>query len=263
MPRFFVITMLSLLFAAPAMAQPKPPAMPVAKVTAEPLEDTSGPVVVELFTAKSCAFCTQADQLFAALSQQAGVIAIACHVDYFHAQDPLAHAFCTDRQNWYMDRMRDGPNYTPQLVVNGSRDAVGSRTDQVAALVADGRKQGIQAVTIRPAGGKDRYDIMLPDAYQGAALKGWTMIVTVFDNPAPPDSGSGGEAVPSVRAADQMQVLPLDGYKGPDFRLTVPLSPGQSGFTVFLQRQDTARIVAAGQFIKPGDGQSTQAVPPG
>ncbi len=226
--------------------------MPVTKVVKETLEDASpatGPVVVELFTAKSCAFCPQADRMFAALAGQPGVIGVACHVDYLKDTDPLAQDFCIGRQNWYMDRLRAGPNYTPQLVVNGARDAVGYKTDKVTALVRQGRGENIEPVSVQPSGGGaagDVFLVTLPDSAVKNGLAGWQLAVTAFRKSVADDRGGAEQ----VRVADNMQILPLDHMKGPAFKLTVPLSDDELGVAVLLQHEATGRIAAAGQFLK-------------
>jgi hypothetical protein len=271
--RFILFCLFSVMWAAVSMAgsmaaqaQPAPPAMPVTKVVKETLDappssgSMGGPVVIELFTAKSCVFCPQADRLFAELAGQPGVIALACHVDYLKDGDALAQDFCMERQNWYMDRLHAGPNYTPQLIVNGSKDAVGYKTDIVTALVHQKRGDdiapiGIRTLNVDKAG--TQFAVTLPDGAikesgrkdEVAApglLTGWQLAVTTFHKPVTPEAGGG----PYVRVADNMQVLPLDRYKGPAFKLTVPLSDGEDGVVVVLQRQDTGRIAAAGQYLK-------------
>jgi hypothetical protein len=250
--------------------------MPVGKVVRETLDDPmpSGPVVVELFTAKSCVFCPQADKAFADLADQPGVIGLACHVDYLKDGDTLARDFCVDRQNWYMDRLHAGPNYTPQIVVNGAKDALGYKTDAVAALVHGQRAAPIAPIEVTPlkiGKASTQFAVKLPpgatdeakntakndakdDARKEPAplLAGWQLAVTTFRKP----ETAGGETY--RRVADTMQILPLDQYKGPAFKMTVPLSDAEGGMVVVLQREDTGRIAAAGQYLKDAAAQPSQ-----
>jgi hypothetical protein len=242
------LALIVLAIAAQAQAQPKPPAVPVMKVQAEPLEDTSGPVVVELFTARACPFCPQADRLFAQMTARPNVIGISCPVDYLKSGDDLAQPFCIERQNWYMTRLHFAPAYTPQMIINGTHDILGYRADRIADLASPGHNGGMQLIAIAPLA-QGSFNVTLSQTYAVASLQGWQLTVASFRKPVEADAH--GEQVNFVRVADNLQVMLLDGYKGTVFQLTVPLKPDDQGFAVFLQRQATGQIMAAGQFFKP------------
>ena len=92
------------------------------------------PVVVELFTSQSCSSCPPADKNLAALSENPNVIALGFHVTYWnhlHWKDTLSQKFATDRQRAYAGYKRNGRVYTPQMIVNGSDEFVGSRSGDI------------------------------------------------------------------------------------------------------------------------------------
>lgn len=239
-PRFIVFLFFLYLAALPAYAQPAPPAVPVAKVAKEVLADAGAPVVVELFTSRSCPFCPDADKLLAQMMQSPGVIGVTCTVDYFTPAEMAAKESCTARQGWYMDRFRSGPAFTPQMVINGTRTGPGNKEDVMNALVAQARMDAMQPIIIDAlADAPDVYRIALPDGLAQKGLAGWVLKVATF--------GKGTSAQNKVAA--KLQSIPLDTFKGKDFKLTVPL-PQQDGFTVFMQKQDSGQIAAAGQFLK-------------
>ena len=102
---------------------------------AEPSQ--SRPVVAELFTSQSCSSCPPADALLATLkSARRDVLVLDFHVDYWNRlgwKDPYSSPEATQRQRQYAAALGAGV-YTPQLIVGGRRQAVGS--DQAAVLAA-------------------------------------------------------------------------------------------------------------------------------
>jgi len=115
------------------------------------------PVVVELFTSQGCDACPPADAYLAELADRPDVIALALHVDYWDYlgwADVFARKACTARQKAYRDRMGIRMVYTPQMVVQGRGEAVGSEREQVEALIDAARAGSVpQAVSIRQAEG--------------------------------------------------------------------------------------------------------------
>jgi hypothetical protein len=96
--------------------------------------DRPMPVIVELFTSEGCSSCPAADRLLTRLEQTqpvpgAQVIAIEEHVDYWNQlgwTDPFSSPQYRARQNDYAVAFHASNIYTPQMVVNGLVEFVGS-----------------------------------------------------------------------------------------------------------------------------------------
>ena len=105
--------------------------------------DDKGAVVVELFTSQGCSSCPSADVLLAKLDADAvksgqAVYCLSFHVDYWNRlgwKDPFSDPFCTQRQVAYAKVLGLQGVYTPQLVVNGADEFVGSDQKRAAKAI--------------------------------------------------------------------------------------------------------------------------------
>jgi hypothetical protein len=90
--------------------------------------------VVELFTSQGCSSCPSADRLltktiFNAAKENKKIFALSFHVDYWNRlgwADPFSHKIFSERQLDYVDALNSSGPYTPQMVVNGNNEFVGS-----------------------------------------------------------------------------------------------------------------------------------------
>ena len=103
-------------------------------------QTAAGPVVAELFTSQGCSSCPPADAVAARLARDPGVLVISRPVTYWDRlgwKDSLGREENTRLQRQYGDRAFAGANiYTPQLVVDGRAQAVGSQEAKVRSLLA-------------------------------------------------------------------------------------------------------------------------------
>ena len=98
--------------------------------TAQAQLDTAKPVVVELFTSQGCSSCPPADKFLGDLAKRDDVIALAYHVDYWNRLgwvDPYSSEWATALQTSYSRAHDRRNNYTPQMIIQGVSDVIGSR----------------------------------------------------------------------------------------------------------------------------------------
>ena len=96
------------------------------------------PAVVELYTSQGCSSCPPADELLAELAERDDVIALSLHVDYWDYlgwRDIHARHEFTKRQAAYRDAQGARSVYTPQMVIQGTEQVVGSRRGEVSAAL--------------------------------------------------------------------------------------------------------------------------------
>src|SRR5215472_14756494 len=102
------------------------------------------PIVVELFTSEGCSSCPPADALLAELAGRPDVVALSFHVDYWDRlgwKDPFSSAAATERQQRYASLLGLATVYTPQIVVDGKWQAVGSDRAEVEHALVSARRE--------------------------------------------------------------------------------------------------------------------------
>ena len=107
------------------------------------------PVVVELFTSEGCSSCPPADHLLSALAQGqpvpgVHVIPLGMHVTYWDQlgwKDPLSLKLATERQQSYGRIFGEDRVYTPQAVIDGRDEVVGSDEGGVTRAIEKAARQ--------------------------------------------------------------------------------------------------------------------------
>ncbi|QOV88750.1 DUF1223 domain-containing protein [Humisphaera borealis] len=159
-----------------------------------------GIAVLELFTSEGCSSCPPADQVLndwvgKAAQQQSPVYPLAFHVDYWDRlgwKDRFSSAESTARQRAYAAAMNTRQLYTPQLVVNGSSEFVGSDAREASRQVATAlSRPALVGVSIKPEKGKKssiQVGYEVAGSIEGAVInvavveRGLTSVVTRGEN---------------------------------------------------------------------------------
>ena len=101
--------------------------------------------VIELFTSQGCSSCPPADKLLGQFISDPSLIPISLPIDYWDYlgwKDTLADPRNSARQRAYSRMRGDREVYTPQVVVNGSVQALGSDKEAIEAAIVASRKSG-------------------------------------------------------------------------------------------------------------------------
>lgn len=102
-------------------------------------EKQPSPIIVELYTSRDCSSCPPADEIFSHLANNPNIIALSCPVSYWsqpwYGKDDLSQDFCDVRQHGYTKTLGTRSVYTPQMIVNGVTEFVGSHPDELDAAL--------------------------------------------------------------------------------------------------------------------------------
>src|SRR5215468_5472371 len=101
-------------------------------------------ILIELFTSEGCDSCPPADTVLMRLAQLrqisgAEIIVMSEHVDYWDYlgwKDPYSARQFTDRQNDYARTLGAGNVYTPQMIIDGRYDVLGSSLRDVQETIS-------------------------------------------------------------------------------------------------------------------------------
>lgn len=209
-----------------------------ASMMPKPLGPT--PVIVELFTSQGCSSCPPADEFISQLRKERGVIPLAFHVDYWDRlgwKDAFSSRQWTQRQMLYVRSMHLNSAYTPQAIVNGSvqligsskgamLDAIGAASQRPAVghLSVDAKREGNSIVANLQADAPPEYDVF----------------IAVFQNRASTEIEAGENGGRHV--VEDAIVRRLQRASNGPVSLTVAPSWKDVGVAVFLQNRDTMEI---------------------
>jgi hypothetical protein len=219
------------------------------------------PVLVELFTSEGCSDCPPADALLAKVDAKqqisgAQAIVLSEHVTYWNHQgwsDPFSLDAMTERQEQYVRQFDLDSSYTPQMVVDGTEQFVGSDGRALVAAITKEAKAPKQSLAIEGARwqqGTAQFSIHA-DVPSGAKL------VAVLAADATHRQVSGGEnsgrTLHHTAVVRVMKEFGADVADGRELNLSggpLTLKNEASGpvrLVVFLVDRKTGRVLAAAE----------------
>lgn len=207
-------------------------------------------VLVELFTSQGCSACPPADALLAELSERDDIVALSLHVDYWDYlgwSDVYASPAFTKRQAAYARRNGARSVYTPQMVVDGQAQVVGSRREEVLAAI-EAAAAAPPPARIRLMRRDDRLEARVePLASDPPAGVLWFV---TYRSPEPVRIRSGENAGLRMRyrnvARSWMKLGRWDG-RGPE-RFSAPAPAEEVGVAVILQQDRAGPVLAAARL---------------
>jgi hypothetical protein len=209
-----------------------------------PARAAERPIVVELFTSEGCSSCPPADALLAELATRPDVLALSFHVDYWDRQgwkDPFSSPQATARQRQYAWLLGLETVYTPQIVVDGTWEAVGSDRAAVAQALDQARPaRAAVPITLVLDHGQARIE-MGADAGAGSAA----VLLIGFDRRRVDTVARGENAGRTLAHADVVRGFGLIGsYTGAAGTIKAP-APWQADRIAVLVQAKDGRILGA------------------
>ena len=220
------------------------------------------PILLELFTSQGCSSCPPADRLLLELDQKQPVegvelIVLSEHVDYWNHlgwTDPFSSPLFSARQNEYAARFRLQGPYTPQLVIDGQHQLVGSDSRSVLAAIGLARQAAKSKVTLTAAKRQgDRVSVHVAVALD-ASKKG-TLFLAIAELgahaqvPRGENAGRSLSHVAVVRALAAAGQIRAGQAFGQDVSVMLKPGAGAHGLRViaFVEEAGTHRILGAAQ----------------
>ena len=197
------------------------------------------PLLVELFTSQACSSCPPADALLAETgARRPDVLVLDLHVTYWDRlswKDPISLRIATERQRGYAGLFGQDGVYTPQMVVDGRRQAVGSDRAAVFAAMAAAERDAASAPAV-PVRVQRQGDRLLVEAGQGSGVA--TLWLVGYDARHTTKVGGGENGGRTLVEANVVRSMgALAEWRGQALRLPLARPQGERA-AVLLQAAD-------------------------
>lgn len=207
-------------------------------------ESATAPLhVVELYTSQGCSACPPADKLLATYVERPDVLALTLPVDiwdYLGWRDTFAKRAYSERQRLYARKRGDGQVYTPQVVVNGTKHAIGHHKDAIDAAI----KRTIDTLAerrLRPVITRDGNLVSVDArAHDGSDASGearvWLAQIRDQSTVKIRRGENGGRRLSYHNVVERM--MPVGTWRGTALRVALPEEPEAQDRTFALIFQD-------------------------
>ena len=213
--------------------------------------ETNNLTVVELYTSEGCSSCPPADSFVGELAKRDDILALSLHVDYWDYigwKDRFADPRNTTRQRDYAQKMQLRYVYTPQVIVDGIYQTVGS--DRSKVLTAISKSQRVRKI---PVVLKNSPEGMVLDL--AAADVGDVNVYSIFyDRYQESDVRRGENSGRKLASANVVRDMTrIATWQGQALTIPVPASDkGGDVCAVILQSASTGQIIGAARLALDG-----------
>lgn len=218
------------------------------------------PVVVELYTSQGCSSCPPADALLGQLAERKDVLAISLPITYWDMlgwRDTLASDANTRRQKAYARALGRGGVYTPQMIIDGIGDVIGSREQAVDAAIA-ARIADMQSVSVSLAANRDLLHVSVGganDHNEHDAIV-WMFRLLPQATISIGDGENSGRTITYRNVARDIKAIGV--WKGQPLTLDLPRSEvglSRDEIAVILQEAGYGRVIGAAELGRPDENR--------
>ena len=205
------------------------------------------PVVVELFTSQGCSSCPPADRLLAELAQRKDIVALGFHITYWDGaawRDPFSRQASTDRQLAYDRRLTGGQIYTPQMIVEGTADMVGSDRGAVMAALDRAKPEAVAPVSFAA----DRRSVAIGEGTAAAGAK--VLLARYALKRTTPVAGGENASRTAIDTNAVEALTTLGGWGGKPASFPIEPPADGEGLAVLVQAPD-GKMLGAGSIEGP------------
>jgi hypothetical protein len=199
--------------------------------------------VVELFTSQGCSSCPPADRTMAAIAADPDMVALTFSVDYWDYlgwKDTFARPEFTARQRGYAAARSDNSIYTPQAILNGRADILGSDESRIRTELNAMSKAGKGLIVpIEAEISGDRVIVKVPAQSIGETVHA-AVWIAAYRRPTTvmiERGENGGQEMTYTNIVERWQVLGMWDGKAMDVELPLADIAGDTtaGLAVILQ----------------------------
>lgn len=210
----------------------------------------AAPVVVELFTSQGCSSCPPADEFLAELKEFGDILPLSFHVTYWNQigwTDPYSSEASTARQKAYRDAFT-GQLYTPQIIIHGVYQAIGSSRQDVLEKVAEVKSRAAAEIPVSVTRTDSGLLVSLP-ATGLTPKKPHQVWLVAYDEEHTTPIGAGENNGRSLRNVNVVRAIqPLAEWDGQGRNLVIPrekLPPATQNIAVLVQEANMGPVLAA------------------
>lgn len=213
--------------------------------------------VIELFTSEGCSSCPPADELIAKIEKESdnkNIFILSYHVDYWNRlgwKDQFSSPEFSKRQSRYSTWFRSSSVYTPQAVVNGKKELVGSDERALRTAIAKSLSITPTAQVVLSEVKKQNDEIQLHYQTNGAP-ENTSILVALIQKNATDKILRGenqGRQLSHVQIVRDIKTIALTGQQNGETSLSIPSgTKGEMEIIALLQKNGSGEIIGATRY---------------